>query len=81
MSDYENMAECLQKLSESVAHLRNDIKSLVDLSDPLAQMVEAWEAVGGAVKVGRWLGVFVKWATIITAPFAAVYAALKGFGH
>lgn len=81
MTEHESMAECLAKLNESVAHLRNEIKPLVELSTPLAQMVDAWNAVGGAVKVGHWLGVFIKWATIIMSPFAVAYAALKGLGH
>lgn len=92
MAEQESMANCLTQLSEDfasfrteiraeISSFRTEIKSVTELHEPLVQMVDAWEAVGGAAKVGRWFGVFVKWATIITAPFAAVYAALKGFGH
>lgn len=92
MAEQESMANCLTQLSEDfasfrteiraeISSLRTEIKSVTELHEPLVQMVDAWEAVGGAAKVGRWFGIFVKWATIITTSFAVAYAAIKGLGH
>lgn len=92
MAEQESMANCLTQLSEDfasfrteiraeISSFRTEIKSVTELHEPLVQMVDAWEAVGGAAKVGLWFGIFVKWATIITTPFAVAYAAFKGLGH
>jgi ElaB/YqjD/DUF883 family membrane-anchored ribosome-binding protein len=69
------------EIRAEISSFRTEIKSVTELHEPLVQMVDAWEAVGGAAKVGLWFGIFVKWATIITTPFAVAYAAFKGLGH
>ena len=43
-------------------------------------LVEAWEALGGAVKLGTWLGRFIKWAGGLAIISSALAWATKGIG-
>lgn len=92
MAEQESMADCLKKLSDDFASFRTEIraeisgfrteiKSVTELHEPLVQMVDAWEAVGSAAKVGRWFGLLIKWTGGIAAVLAGTYAAFKGMGH
>jgi hypothetical protein len=48
---------------EQIEALRQQI---TDLSDKLEPVIEVWVALSGVAKVLQWIGVAVKWVSIIT---------------
>lgn len=66
MSDYDPNE--IAQLRNEVAAMRTDIKDLVD----------AWKAAQGAVKVFRVIGHVSKWMVAVGAPIAFLIAWAKG---
>lgn len=72
----------LLSITESNAKANADTAEAVrNLTEATRGLLEAWEAVGGAVKVGSALGSFIKWLSGFAVIGGAVAWVVSMFSH
>ena len=71
--------EELKRHTEAKETQQANTDKIDELCRSTQSLVEAWEALGGAVKLGTWLGRLIKWFSGIAIVSTALSWLAKGF--
>lgn len=64
--------------SEFIETQRDNTEAITLLASKTGDMIEAWEAANGAIKIANTLGNLLKWAAGLVAATMAAFAAYSG---